>query len=600
MKFLPLIFAAVLLSVSCSEYGRQDSGLSIGRISDMNIPAAPGEEVDLTDYVTVSGGTPPYTFSSSLSSAFTETLVKVIPEDASGILQYGIYVRDSEGNTTDIPLVLTFEVSEKGEETENIPAVPGADGGGRFASGGRGGRVIYVTNLLDDYPDAPEGSLRWALSQYGPKTVMYKVSGNIPLKAKLSIRNDGRYEGYGQDITIAGESAPGDGICLKNWPLSIAYADNVIIRFMRFRLGDEVDTGSAQDAFEGQTNSNLIIDHCSMSWSVDECASFYRNRNFTMQWCILTESLRESTHEKGTPHGYGGIWGGKDASYHHNLISRNDSRNPRFDASSSYYDDTRFPESEWRGNVDFRNNVVYGWGGQNSYGGEGGHFNMVNNYYKEGPHSNRLNRFMTAYATTEITDAKFTPAYPEIHISGNVYEPYTGSAASVAANTDNYEGIRWYAAGEEGMPAVPGRISELPIGGVTGDGHTTTYDASQAFTYVLDQAGAWPRDKVDYRAVTDAANATSTGYAAGAVPSKEGLIDSPSQVGGYPEYSSQPAPEDTDGDGMPDSWESARGLDPDDPEDGPAKTLSSIYTNLEVYLHELADKLLTEKKINTK
>ena len=587
--------------VSCIEDGRQECGLSLAREKDADMNAAPGETVDLVDYVAATGGVPPYVYASSLQSEFSESVLKTIPDDGSSQVQYGIYAMDSEGSTTDEPVVLTFNIVEKEEVSGNdVPAFPGAEGGGRFVSGGRGGRVIYVTNLLDDYPVAPEGSLRWALGQKGPKIIMFKVSGIIPLKAKLTIRNDSMYEGSGRDITIAGESAPGDGICLKNYPLSIAYAENVIIRFMRFRLGDEVDTGSAQDAFEGQTNTGLIVDHCSMSWSVDECASFYRNRDFTMQWCIITESLRESTHEKGTPHGYGGIWGGKDASFHHNLLSRNDSRNPRFDASSSYYDEGRFPEEEWRGNVDFRNNVIYGWGGQNSYGGEGGHFNIVNNYYKEGPYSNRLDRFMTAYATTDITPSQFIPAYPEIYISGNIYEPYDGTSGNVEANADNYAGIRWYAAGEEGMPAVPGRISELPIGGVSGDAHTTTHDAEESYVFVLNEAGAWPRDKVDNRAVTDVRNATSTGYVYGAQPSKVGLVDSPSQVGGYPVYDNEEAPEDTDGDGMPDTWEEANGLDPADAGDGRTMILSEYYTNVEVYLHSLAEAKLTERKINMK
>lgn len=481
--------------------------------------------------------------------------------------------------------------TEKPADTEKVPAFPGAEGGGRFVTGGRGGEVIYVTNLEDAYPNPPVGSLRWAISRPGRKIIMFKVSGIIELKEKLYIRNDGRYEGQGANVTIAGETAPGDGICLKDYPMYISNAENVIVRFMRFRLGDELELESGQDAFGGLTSDGLIIDHCSMSWSVDECASFYRNRNFTMQWCILTESLRESKHEKGTPHGYGGIWGGKDASFHHNLISRHDSRSPRFDASSSYYDDNRFPEAEWRGNVDFRNNVVYGWGGNHSYGGEGGHFNMVGNYYKEGPYSKKLDRFMTAYATTDVTDPRFEARYPQIHISGNYYQSHE-SSVSVAVNDDNYAGIRWYDAGKEGMPEVPGRIVELPIGGCTGNAHTRTQKASEAFASVLEKAGAFPRDIVDTRAVSDALKGDCTGYADGTEPSKEGLIDSPSQVGGWPEYRSTEAPSDSDSDGMPDEWELKYGLDPDDPADGKAFTLSEQYTNVEIYLHCLVERIL--------
>lgn len=483
-------------------------------------------------------------------------------------------------------------------EEENVPAFPGAEGGGRYVTGGRGGDVIYVTNLEDAYPVPPVGSLRWAISQPGRKIIMFKVSGIIELKEKLYIRNDGRYEGQGANVTIAGETAPGDGICLKDYPLYISNARNVIVRFLRFRLGDELDLGSGQDAFGGLNNDGLIVDHCSMSWSVDECASFYRNRNFTMQWCILTESLRVSKHEKGTPHGYGGIWGGRDASFHHNLLSRHDSRNPRFDASSSYYDDTRFPEAEWRGNVDFRNNVIYGWGGNHSYGGEGGHFNIVNNYYKEGPYSRKLNRFMTAYATTSVTDPRFEVRYPEIHISGNVYTSYD-SSAPVAINDDNYAGIYWYDAGKDGMPEVPGRIVELPISGSIGNAHTKTQKAADAFVSVLEKAGALPRDPVDARAVSDAFNGESSGYTEGAEPSKSGFVDSPSQVGGWPEYRSAEAPSDSDGDGMPDEWEVANNLDPQNPADGKKYTLSKQYTNVETYLHSLVEKIIEQHiKIN--
>ena len=420
---------------------------------------------------------------------------------------------------------------------------------------------------------------------------MFKVSGTIPLVAKLNLRNDGAFAGQGLNVTIAGETAPGDGICLKNWPLSIFYAENVIVRFLRFRLGDEVDTGAGQDACEVQASTGVILDHCSMSWSVDECGSFYRNRNFTLQWCILTESLRLSVHEKGTPHGYGGIWGGRDASFHHNLISRHDSRNPRFDSTISYTETT--PIASWRGNVDFRNNVVYGWGGEVAYGGDGGHFNMLNNYYKEGPHSPARNRFLTAYAVAGTA----TTAFPEVHIDGNRYVTRTGTGLT-RIEENNHSGIVWSGAGGEGIPAPPGRVPEFPISDTKR--HTTTQSADEAFSSVLESAGAWPRDKVDLRAATDARDGTATGYVAGANPSKTGLIDSPSQIGGYPVYETAEAPVDSDGDGMPDIWERARGLNPADPADGSQFSLSETYTNVEVYLHECAAALLREKRINEK
>ncbi|WP_418982203.1 pectate lyase [Alistipes sp.] len=589
-----LLFA--LLLAACSD-GGQPGGpepLRADRSDAAVFEAVEGSAVRLEEYLRVAGGVPPYRYATSLQGDFLPSLERTVPPCAESPAEYGVYVRDSEGSTTQRPVVVSLRILPA---AERLTAFPGAEGGGRCAAGGRGGRVYYVTNLLDGWPAPPEGSLRWALMQPGPKFVLFKVSGIIELVEKLYIRNDGRYAGQGCGVTVAGETAPGDGICLKNWPLTIAYAEDVVIRFLRFRLGDDVDTGSAQDACEGRANTNVILDHCSMSWSVDECASFYRNRSFTLQWCILTESLRLSNHEKQSPHGYGGIWGGRDASFHHNLLARHDSRNPRFDAASSYPE--AWPASEWRGNVDFRNNVVYGWGGEVSYGGEGGRFNMVNNCYKEGPHSPARNRFLTAYAATDLTPAGIPAAYPEVYIDGNRYVDRTGKSLA-RIETDNFAGIVWSGAGGEGMPDAPGRIAELPIGGVTGAAHTATQRAEEAFDTVLAGAGAWPRDRVDLRAVTDARNGTATGYVAGAAPSKAGLVDTPAQVGGYPRYESAEAPADSDGDGMPDAWERARGLDPSDPSDGSRTTLSGGYTNLELYLHACAAALLKERRINEK
>lgn len=217
-----------------------------------------------------------------------------------------------------------------------VPAFPGAEGFGAKASGGRGGRVIAVTNLDDSGP----GSLREAIDARGPRIVVFRVSGTIPLKSSLRLRNG--------DITIAGQTAPGDGICLKDYSLDLSGANNVIIRYLRVRPGDS--SGKGLDALGGRSGENIIIDHCTMSWSIDETVSIYGGaRNVTVQWCLMSESLYQSVHAKGH-HGFGGIWGGQNASWHHNLLAHHSSRNPRIPGKN---DDQL---------IDLRNNVIYNWG----------------------------------------------------------------------------------------------------------------------------------------------------------------------------------------------------------------------------------------------
>ena len=446
-------------------------------------------------------------------------------------------------------------------------AFPGAEGGGMYTTGGRGGKVIHVTTLAD----SGTGSLRAALSESGARTIVFDVAGLIELNSTLNISRG--------DVTIAGQTAPGDGICIKNFSTRVN-ADNVIIRFVRFRMGDEKKT--EDDAIWGRYHKNIILDHCSMSWSTDECSSFYANVNFTMQWCILTESLCNSVHGKGA-HGYGGIWGGKNVSFHHNLLANHKSRNPRFDHPEIYDNNL----STHRGNVDYRCNVVYNWGDNSSYGGEGAWFNMVNNYYKPGPASKDKKYFLDANGIYGSSGTNY--GYPELYLSGNIHTKYSD------ITSDNLTGVYWHDH-KTNTPPDNGKLKSSPMslkGPSSEDIYTTTHSATDAFARICTSAGAsLKRDAVDQRACGDAQSGTAT-YKDGGNGSKNGIIDTQSAVGGWPSYGADAAAlakvADADKDGMPDWFEDQFGLKKADASDGNAKTLDhkQRYTNLEMYLHYL-------------
>ena len=473
------------------------------------------------------------------------------------------------------PLTMAYEdFSIPGSEEDGVArAFPGAEGGGMYTTGGRGGKVIHVTNLNDK----GTGSLRAALTAKGPRTVVFDVAGIIELQSKIQI-TDG-------DLTVAGQTAPGGGICLKNYSVNID-ADNVIFRFVHFRLGDEgPNAGDSEDCIWGRYHKNIILDHCSMSWSIDECASFYANEFFTLQWCILTESMNDSAHSKGA-HGYGGIWGGKDASFHHNLLANHHSRNPRIDHPEIYPDQGKYTyvfDLSKRGNVDLRNLVIYNWGDNSSYGGEDGHFNFVNCYYQPGPDSKDRHYFVDAYKdySREVRDAngnktgeKLTIhyAYPDLFLSGNHHSKYND------ISTDNSSGIYWHNGGSAVLASAP-----HPIQGEGGKAvYTTTQSASDGKDVVLAWAGdCLHRDSVDERAVD------------GVKKNSGKIINTPADVGGWPSYTATAEElartQDSDGDGIPDWFEEKAGLDKDKDVDGSAKTLdkNSRYTNLEMYLHYL-------------
>ena len=448
-----------------------------------------------------------------------------------------------------------------GDDPSTTLAFPGAGGGGREVTGGRGGKVLYVTKLADD---GSQGTLRWAVNQSGARTILFKVSGIIELNSRLNINHG--------DLTIAGQSAPGDGICIKNYSVYNG-ANNLIIRFIRFRMGDEKQT--EDDAMWGRNQQDIILDHCSFSWSTDECASFYDNTNFTMQWCILSESLRNSVHGKGK-HGYGGIWGGKTASFHHNLLAHHDSRNPRM-CGSRY---SNRPDLEL---VDFRNNVVFNWGGNTGYAGEGGRYNFINNYYRSGPASSNVGRI---FAPDPDNGSNNQPAgvWGVFHLSGN-YVVNKDGTPHAGTNSDNYNGLH---------PTQSKPLSELTSENAFAFPSVLTHSAQDAFARVLDYAGAsLNRDGVDDR-VTGEARSGKITYTTGGNGSTNGLIDTQSVVGGWPAYENYFELVDTDSDGIPDIWEEAYGLDKGNASDGNQKTLdtSGRYTNLEVYLHNLVQHIV--------
>jgi len=438
---------------------------------------------------------------------------------------------------------------------QNQLAFPTAEGYGKYTVGGRGGKVYEVTNLND----SGEGSLRAAVQAKGPRTVVFKVSGTIDLKSDLRIKNP--------NITIAGQTAPGDGIALKRYPLMIS-ADEVIIRYIRVRFGDE--SGQDSDAISSRYTKNIILDHVSASWSVDETVSIYHCENVTVQWCLISESMFNSNHVKST-HGFGGIWGSNYSTYHHNLLAHHTSRNPRFASGC--------------GNTDYRNNVLYNWGYQSCYGGEKqqkgnakfnfSNINMVANYYKPGP-ATRPGEVSHRIANPSTRDG--APDSGKWYIADNVVE---GNATVTA---DNWNG------GVQ-PPQFAFKLDE-PWPSMAINQQT----AEEAYKSVLENAGATlpKRDAVDARIVDE----THNGYATyegltykqkNPVPDKSkkcGIIDSQTDVGGWPELKSATAPTDTDHDGMPDEWEIRKGLDPKNAADR-NNVAADGYTMLEKYLNSI-------------
>ena len=510
------------------------------------------------------------------------------------------------------------------------PAFPGAEGHGRYVTGGRGGKVVHVTNLND----SGTGSFREAVKS-GKRIIVFDVAGVIALKSDLKIADN---------ITILGQTAPSPGITLRYY--TVQPGSNNIIRFLRIRRGEEKNINDGADASWQRNKTGIIFDHCSFSWSIDEVASFYDNNNFTMQWCTVAESLTNPGHSKGA-HGYGGIWGGKLASFHHNFVGHLMNRGPRFNGArygwTGYTSNKDYATYKWKNtmqaeNVDFRNCVMYNAQGT-CYGGPGGgQINIVNNYYKAGPShslkSTTLNGLKVSVSSgkergnqdritqvTVSTSGNSDSSHPEFYgmtsryfINGNTTETTKGS---VTKNKD-WKGVIY----DDGTYTYNGEeysadkknfygdaVAHQTINGVScvkikmdapaPTGEVTTHSAAEAFNKVLAYSGAsLYRDEIDARYMEEAK--TGTAKYKGSITKSPGIIDKVSDVNGYTESNfgkgSRPADFDTDNDGIPDAWETANGLNPNDASDALTYSLDSkgYYTNLEVYANSLVENIMKQ------
>ena len=508
------------------------------------------------------------------------------------------------------------------------PAFPGAEGHGRYVTGGRGGKIVHVTNLND----SGTGSFREAVKS-GNKIIVFDVAGVIALKSDLK---------FADNITILGQTAPSPGITLRYY--TVQPGSNNIIRFLRIRRGQEKNINDGADATWQRNKTGIIFDHCSFSWSIDEVASFYDNNNFTMQWCTVAESLTNPGHSKGA-HGYGGIWGGKLASFHHNFVAHLMNRGPRFNGArygwTGYTSNKEYSTYLWQNavqaeNVDFRNCVMYNAQGT-CYGGPGGgQINIVNNYYKAGPsHSLKgttLNGLKVDVSTgkergsqdritlvTLSNSGNSDKNHPELYdmtsryyINGNTTETTKGSKT---ANKD-WKGVSY----DKGIPSLNGEYYSPDANNFYGDavahttisgkscvkikmdepaptGQVTTHSAAEAYEKVLAYVGAsLYRDEIDARYMEEAKTGTAT-YK-GSITNSPGIIDKVSDVKGYTEANfgtdTRPADFDTDKDGIPDEWEKANGLNPNDASDAITYSLDekSYYTNIEVYANSLVENIM--------
>jgi hypothetical protein len=429
-------------------------------------------------------------------------------------------------------------------------AFPGAEGYGRFARGGRGGRVIEVTNLDDSGP----GSLREAVEADGPRTVVFRVGGTINLKSKLVIKNP--------HITIAGQTAPGEGIATRGYTFGCIGTHDVIIRYVRIRIGDESGQTNDGSGMGGGTDHS-IMDHCSIAWSIDEGFSSRMGRNITLQRTIIAEPLNLSIHSHyvgtGKGHGFAGSISGDVGSFHHNLLANCAGRNWSLAGGLN-------GAGKFAGYLDIRNNVVYNWNHRTNDGGVR-KLNLVGNYYIPGP-ATKVFHLLKA-----IMEMKLPDDVQQYYVADNVME-----------GRPQYTPDNWKNGGvigeQEQYPA-------MKLDKAFCEPYITVHSAKEAYESVIADVGAnYPRhDAIDARTITDVKRRGFT-YK-GSKTGLPGIPDSVKDVGGYVDLKGGNAPADADHDGMPDAWEQANQLNANDAADGSRDGIGDGYTNLERYLNSL-------------
>ena len=472
---------------------------------------------------------------------------------------------------------------------DTLVAFPGAEGFGKYTSGGRGGKVVYVTTLADDANGETVGSLRWALKQYPdtPLTVCFAVSGEIRLVKDLRVNR--------KNYTIAGQTAPGIGIVITHNKVNLGGSENFIVRNIRFRVGQKNVYGDtiATNAFGAENSSHFIIDHCDFGWSLEENMNTYDGHFFTVQYCIVHEGLYKAGHPKGA-RGYGCQWGGSPASYHHNLLAHNNGRSCRFNGARN---NDRVVYLDYINNVNFN----YFGGSSGCHGGEntcddkyyngknsGHEVNFVNNYYIKGPNTTNTRLFLVADEKRSSGDPSKGPS--QWYVAGNIFD------GEPNATNDNWSAVTIKKYSKEEARVDTLIRTKTPYWDCNADSteFSGLYDfdsyayaasdfqnASDAYQTVLDTAGCFPRDHVENRLIRETRDNTYT-YT-GSNAGKKGVIDLESDAEGFYDYPQVAALVDTDQDGMPDEWESANGCDPNTPDNNVRH--ASGYTMLEMYLH---------------